>query len=90
MFQTGKFFYSNGNRYEGEWKDDMRNGQGNWMKEIISCSYFMCFDLFKTGKFFYSNGSRYEGEWKDDEKNGQGNWIKEIISCSYFMCFSFV
>ena len=28
-FKTGKFFYSNGDRYEGVWKDDKKNGQGN-------------------------------------------------------------
>ena len=27
-FQIGKFFWNDGNRYEGEWKDDKKNGQG--------------------------------------------------------------
>ena len=25
---VGKYFYSNGNRYEGEWKDGNKHGQG--------------------------------------------------------------
>ena len=27
--KTGKYFWSDGDRYEGEWKDGKRNGQGN-------------------------------------------------------------
>jgi len=34
----GEYFWNNGNRYEGEWKDDKKHGQGK--KEVI---YFMIY-----------------------------------------------
>jgi len=34
----GKFFWNNGNRYEGKWKDDIMHGQGK--KEDI---YFLIY-----------------------------------------------
>jgi len=30
----GKWFWNNGNRYEGEWKDDKKHGQGK--KQVIT------------------------------------------------------
>jgi len=35
---TGKYFWNNENRYEGEWKNDKKHGQGN--KEVL---YFMIY-----------------------------------------------
>jgi len=35
---TGKYFWKDGNRYEGEWKDDKKLGQGK--KEEI---YFVVY-----------------------------------------------
>ena len=71
----GTFFYSNGKRYEGEWKDDMEDGLGimyyNKRKDRYEGS-------FKKGKkegkgiYYYDNGNRYEGDWKDDVKDGKG------------------
>ena len=63
--------------YESEYKDGKRNGQGNWMKAIISCRVILwTLICFKTGKCFFGNGNRYEGEYKEDKENGQGIWIK--------------
>lgn len=45
--------------YEGDVKNDMRNGHG-------SCS------LQSIGILRYPNGDKYEGEWEDDKKVGQG------------------
>jgi len=33
---TGKYFWNDGGRYEGEWKDDKQNGQGK-----TKAAYFM-------------------------------------------------
>jgi len=32
----GKYFWISGNRYEGEWKDDKKNGQGN-KSALLNC-----------------------------------------------------
>ena len=37
FFQIGTFFFNDGDRYEGEWKDDKMHGQGKksyWFKMI--------------------------------------------------------
>ena len=49
--------YPDGRRYEGEYKDNKRDGYG-----IMT---------YQDGGF-YQEGSRYEGEWKNDKRNGQG------------------
>jgi len=54
----GKFFYNNGDRYEGKWKNAMKHGQGKKTDLLI-------LTLFNTliGEFFFNNGDRYEGEF---------------------------
>ena len=78
----GVMTYNNGARYEGEWKDDKKNGKGIY----ISSHYFNCeknIGLKYEGDFFndkfegfgiaiYSNGDKYEGEWKNNKQYGKG------------------
>ena len=78
----GVMIYNNGARYEGEWKDDKKNGKGIF----ISSHYFNCEnniglkyegefnnDKFEGyGKALYSNGDKYEGEWKNNKQYGKG------------------
>ena len=69
----GSIFYSDGQIFQGEWKDSQKNGQGK--KSDFNCIFFIdsCIVLFAViGKFFYNDGNRYEGEWKDGKKHGQG------------------
>ena len=68
-----KKVYGNG-RYEGEMKDDIKNGLG------------VCYfndghryegnlkdgDANGKGIYYFNNGGRYEGNFKDDKMNGQG------------------
>jgi len=49
--------YPDGRRYEGEYKDNKRDGYG-----IMT---------YQDGGL-YKEGSRYEGEWKNDKRDGQG------------------
>jgi len=58
----GEFFYNNGDRYEGEWKDDKKHGQG---KKSALLSYLLILTLFNAliGEFFWNDGNRYEGEF---------------------------
>ena len=51
----GKYFWSNGDRYEGDFKDGYLTGQGEKSDSLI-------LTLFNAsiGKYFYNTGSRYE------------------------------
>jgi len=67
----GKFFWNNGNRYEGKWKDDIMHGQGK--KEDIYFLIYLFIYLFiltlfggSKGEWFGNDGDRYEGEFKDN------------------------
>jgi len=51
--------YADGQEYEGEFRNDSKNGKGT-ITTII-------------GTFTYSNGDEYKGEWKNDKKEGRGN-----------------
>ena len=63
-------YYSNGNRYEGEFKNDNKDGYGIYL--------YSNGDKYEGerknnkrdgyGIKYYSNGNRYEGEFKNDIK----------------------
>ena len=59
----GKKFWNSGNRYEGEWENGKRHGQG---KKNDLLNYLLILTLL-LGKFFGINGDRYEGEWGNDK-----------------------
>jgi len=59
----GTLSYSNGEVYEGEWKNDKRDGKGFIHSKDI-------------GVYNNPDGQKYEGDWKNDKRNGQGNLIK--------------
>jgi len=65
----GKFFWNNENRYEGEWKDGKKHGQG---KKRYLLNDLLILALFNVliGKFFWNVGDRYEGEWENGLKHG--------------------
>ncbi|CAF1223244.1 unnamed protein product [Rotaria sp. Silwood1] len=64
----------NGDRYEGDWEDDMKNGEGTlyyadggkyegeWANDLRN----------GYGVNSWGNGDRYEGNWKDNKKHGEG------------------
>lgn len=62
---VGTQYYANGDKYEGDWSNDMRNGEGI---DELQC----------LGTLAYVNGDRYEGQWKDDEIAGQGMSLSEL------------
>ena len=78
----GIMVYSNGAKYEGEWRKDKKNGKG----VFTSSHYYNCKNRvgmkyegeFKDDKFEgygvtnYTNGDKYEGEWKNNKQYGRG------------------
>ena len=67
-YGQGTYTFSNGDKYVGEFKDDLRNGQGTYT--FSNGNKYV--GEWKDGKmngqgtYTYSNGQKYVGEWKDD------------------------
>lgn len=53
-------YYGNGDKHEGEWRDDLKNGKGTSQASV--------------GFAYYRNGDKYEGEWQDGKIVGKGNF----------------
>ena len=68
------YHYDNGDIYEGEFKNDLKEGygifynsngdryEGEWKNDLRE----------GYGIYYYSDGDRYEGEWKNDLREGYG------------------
>lgn len=71
---TGIYYYTNGDIYGGQWKDDVFEGYGFYI--------FASGERYEgelkhgkkhgKGKYHYINGGVYEGSWAFDNKNGHG------------------
>jgi len=66
--------YPNGDKYQGEWKDDMKDGYG--MFTYINGNKYKgkWKDDMKDGYgiFIYAAGDKYKGRFKNDMANGRG------------------
>ncbi len=65
-----------GGRYEGEWKDGRRHGQGTVEFPEGGRYEGEWPDGRPNGRgiMHYSDGRRHEGQWQDGEKNGLGTF----------------
>ena len=89
QYFQGKFYWKNGDRFEGEFKDGNQHGQG---KKLYLLNDLLILKLFNTfiGKSFLINGNRYEGEWKDGKKRGLGQksyLLKDLLILTLFNTF---
>jgi hypothetical protein len=66
--------YEIGDKYEGEWKDGKRNGQGTMIYEDGDQYEGEWNDgkLHGQGTYLYKDGDKHVGEYKDGGRNGQG------------------
>lgn len=72
-------FVSNGGyeQYNGNWKDDMMNGYGEYTFSSGSI-YKGTFkdNLFDgNGEYVFADGSKYNGEWKANKMHGIGEYV---------------
>ena len=71
----GIYTWDDGDVYDGEWKDGMRNGYGI---KLVAGTAERYEGQFKNdakhgrGTYTYESGNKYEGDWLDDQKSGQG------------------
>ena len=74
---SGRFKYSDGSEYDGEWKGGMQHGRGK--------SVFASGDTYEgdwiegnmhgRGKMVFASGDTYEGDWSEDKKHGRGKFV---------------
>jgi len=68
----GVYQWTNGEVYDGEWKNGVKDGYGVW-KGVFGDSYIGEWKNSKAdgyGVHQWKNGDRYEGEWKNCLKHG--------------------
>ena len=71
----GVYKLINGDKYEGNWKDNKWNGEGTLYRADGTKKYEGNFKdgLFNgEGTLYYPNGAKYVGNFKDDLYNGEG------------------
>jgi hypothetical protein len=66
--------YANGDRYEGEVRDDKPNGRGvyTWPDGRRYDGEWRNGKRNGHGVYTWHDGRRYDGEWRNDKKNGHG------------------
>ncbi len=73
----GKFTYSNGDHYEGEFVSGQRHGRGVMIYASDNSMYdgeWRCNKQEGRGTKNWGDGIVYEGEWMDDKMHGQGKY----------------
>lgn len=72
----GVLYFSNGDKYQGDWVDHYRTGRGTLLK-AKGGEYTGDFKKNKfdgIGKFIYPTGDIYVGEWVDNIAQGEGEY----------------
>jgi len=71
---VGILTYSDGDKYEGEWKDGQKNGQGTytWSNGNKYVGEFKNGKQHGQGIFTTPSGNKYVGEFKDGKQHGKG------------------
>ena len=80
---NGVYTYMDGNKYDGNWEEDVRHGKG-----IL---YFVSGDKYEgdfykghmQGKgicFLGKSGDRYEGEWHNDKKMAMAHTLQPTMA----------
>ena len=87
----GICYYENGDKYDGNWKDNKKEGKGSFFYnekgEIYKGNF--CNDLPNgMGIYYFKNGDRYEGMFKDGKMHGEGTIICKYDSMEASVIYS--
>lgn len=71
---NGTLHYVNGEKYEGQWKNNFAHGHGSITFAGGDKYVGDWVDGKKTGvgELFYENGDKFRGNWLNDRANGEG------------------
>ena len=77
--EWGTYISPDGDKYEGEWKDGKKHGQGTITLSSGTKYVGEWKDDQRTGQgtMTYYDGAKYEGGWKDGKRHGQGTQYNE-------------
>ena len=72
----GSYLRSNGQRYDGEWRDGRPDGHGVWTGTDGESYEGELLRGVQNGEgtYTWANGDRYGGEWRDAKPHGHGIW----------------
>ncbi|WP_299461528.1 hypothetical protein [uncultured Microscilla sp.] len=75
----GVGLYSNGKRYEGNWKNNLHHGYGilYWPDGEYYDGDFQLGQRHGKGSYHWPSGDKFVGEWKNDKRNGRGIFYKK-------------
>merc|ERR1712038_1237143 len=74
----GVMRWQNGDRYEGDWVEGMRQGRGKYTCKASGGQYEGDYRGDKkegTGRYVWSNGDWYQGEWAAGCRHGAGTYV---------------
>lgn len=65
--------------YEGQWKNNERNGRGKqlWKDGSVYEGYWKDNLAHGYGRLIHTDGDVYVGEWAHDKANGKGTYISQ-------------
>lgn len=84
-FQNGKIhgsgilYFSNGDKYLGQWKQQYREGKGKLIfhKGDVYVGHFRKNKFHGIGEMQFANGAHYKGEWLENQPHGEGTFKYE-------------
>lgn len=78
---TGRYFYKNGDFYDGEFRFNIAKGKGIYVHTLSGSIYKGEWDRDMRngrGTYVFKNGSRYTGNWVDNQIHGKGKMDFEV------------
>jgi hypothetical protein len=75
----GTYTYKSGSKYEGDWEDGRKSGQGKfeYLQKDGSAFYegqWMADQRHGRGVYTYPNGDKYDGQWQNGARHGDGTY----------------
>ena len=82
MNGQGTYIYQDGDKYEGEWRDDKRHGKGTVTYRGTDGSIVEQYQgewaegkMHGYGRYVYADSGVYEGQWVDGKMSLRGAYV---------------